>query len=73
MNIPFIDLAAQQSRIRPLLDTRLQKVMDRGDYIMGQEVGELEKALSARLEGVHAISCSSGTCLLYTSPSPRDS
>lgn len=61
MNIPFIDLAAQQSRIRPLLDTRLQKVMDRGDYIMGQEVGELETALSARLEGVHAISCSSGT------------
>ena len=28
---------------------------------MGQEVGELETALSARLEGVHAISCSSGT------------
>jgi len=61
MNIPFIDLAAQQSRIRPLLDTRLQTVMDRGDYIMGQEVGELETALSARLDGVHAISCSSGT------------
>lgn len=61
MNIAFIDLAAQQSRIRPLLDTRLQQVMDRGDYIMGQEVGELEAALSARLDGVHAISCSSGT------------
>ena len=61
MSIAFIDLAAQQSRIRPLLDTRLQQVMDRGDYIMGQEVGELEAALSARLDGVHAISCSSGT------------
>ena len=61
MTIAFIDLAAQQSRIRPLLDTRLQQVMDRGDYIMGQEVGELEAALSARLDGVKAISCSSGT------------
>lgn len=61
MTIAFIDLAAQQSRIRPLLDTRLQQVMDRGDYIMGQEVGELEAALSARLDGVQAISCSSGT------------
>ena len=61
MTIAFIDLAAQQSRIRPLLDTRLQQVMDRGDYIMGQEVDELEAALSARLDGVQAISCSSGT------------
>ena len=61
MTIAFIDLAAQQSRIRPLLDTRLQQVMDRGDYIMGQEVGELEAGLSARLDGVQAISCSSGT------------
>ncbi len=61
MTIAFIDLAAQQSRIRSQLDARLKQVMDRGDYIMGREVGELETALSQRLGGHHVISCSSGT------------
>ena len=61
MTIAFIDLAAQQSRIRSQLDARLKQVMDRGDYIMGREVGELETALSKRLGGHHVISCSSGT------------
>ena len=61
MTIAFIDLAAQQSRIRSQLYARLKKVMDRGDYIMGREVGELETALSERLGGHHVVSCSSGT------------
>lgn len=61
MTIAFIDLAAQQSRIRSRLDARLKQVMDRGDYIMGREVGELETAMSERLGGHHTISCSSGT------------
>lgn len=61
MTIAFIDLAAQQSRIRSQLNARLKQVMDRGDYIMGREVGELETALSERLGGHHVISCSSGT------------
>jgi len=61
MTIAFIDLAAQQSRIRSQLDARLKQVMDRGDYIMGREVTELETALSGRLGGHHVISCSSGT------------
>lgn len=61
MSIAFIDLAAQQARLRGQIDTRIQKVLDRGDYIMGREVGELETALSERLGGTHVISCSSGT------------
>ena len=61
MSVAFIDLAAQQARLRTQIDTRIQKVLDRGDYIMGREVGELETALSERLGGAHVISCSSGT------------
>ncbi len=61
MSIAFIDLAAQQARLRTQIDTRIQKVLDRGDYIMGREVGELETALSERLGGTEVISCSSGT------------
>ena len=58
MTIAFIDLAAQQSHIRSQLDARLKQVMDRGDYIMGREVGELETALSERLGGHYVISLS---------------
>ena len=57
MSISFIDLAAQQARLRPQIDAAVQKVLDRGDYIMGREVGELETALSERLGGTHVISC----------------
>ena len=67
MSISFIDLAAQQARLRPQIDAAVQKVLDRGDYIMGREVGELETALSERLDGTHVISCSSGTDALILS------
>ena len=45
--IPFIDLAAQQRRIRASLDRRMAKVLAEGQYILGPEVDELENALTA--------------------------
>ena len=57
----FIDLAAQQLRIREKIETRIRQVLDHGQYIMGPEVNELEERL-ADFAGVrYAISCSSGT------------
>ena len=57
----FIDLAAQQARIREEIDTRVARVLDHGRYIMGPEVAELEAAL-AEFSGVdHVVSCASGT------------
>ena len=61
MTIPFIDLAAQQRRLRPEIEARLNKVLNHGGYIMGPEVGELEANLCKRLNVKHTISCSSGT------------
>ncbi len=61
MTIAFIDLAAQQARLRDDIDARISAVLDRGDYIMGREVAELEASLSARAGTRHVISCSSGT------------
>ena len=61
MSVPFIDLATQQRRLRPEIDTRLNKVLDHGRYIMGPEVDELEANLCKRLNVKHTISCSSGT------------
>lgn len=57
----FIDLAAQQQRIRAKIDANIQAVLSHGKYIMGPEVQELEKRLSSYVGVKHAISCSSGT------------
>ena len=61
MSIQFIDLAAQQSRIREKLDKRIADVLDHGKYIMGPEVAELEQQLSAFSGAKHAITCANGT------------
>ncbi len=61
MNIPFVDLAAQQHRIRDDLDQRFAIVLEHGRYILGPEVEELEGEL-AKIAGCrHAMGVSSGT------------
>jgi UDP-2-acetamido-2-deoxy-ribo-hexuluronate aminotransferase len=57
----FIDLNAQQLRIRPQIDAAIKRVLDHGQYIMGPEVGQLEKMLAEFVGVKHAIGCSSGT------------
>ena len=59
--INFIDLIAQQQKIRPQIDAAIKKVLDHGQFIMGAEIFELEDRL-ARYVGVkHCVSTSSGT------------
>lgn len=57
----FIDLHAQQKRIREQIDININKVLEHGKYIMGSEVGELERKLGDFVEAKHAIACASGT------------
>lgn len=59
--IPFIDLSAQQERIRPQIDAAISKVLNHGKYIMGPEVAELESRLATYVGVKHCISVSSGT------------
>lgn len=59
--VRFVDLAAQQALIRDRVDAAIARVLDHGQYIMGPEVAELEKQLSAHCGAVHSIACSSGT------------
>jgi hypothetical protein len=59
--VQFIDLAAQQERIRERIEANIAAVLDHGKYIMGPEIQRLEEKL-ARYVGVKkAISCASGT------------
>ncbi len=59
--IPFIDLHAQQQRIRDRIESRIKTVLDHGKYIMGPEVREVEETLAAYVGVKHCITCASGT------------
>lgn len=59
--IQFIDLKAQQARIREDVEARMRRVLDHGAYIMGPEVRELEAQLAAYTGRKHCLSCASGT------------
>src|ERR1700751_5530767 len=59
--IPFIDLQAQRRRIGARMDEGMQRVLAHGQFILGPEVGQLERAL-AELCGVpHVVACANGT------------
>lgn len=57
----FIDLKAQQKKIRADVEKRIQDVLDHGRYVMGPEIVELEKKLAEFSGAAHAIGCASGT------------
>ncbi|MDF7775440.1 DegT/DnrJ/EryC1/StrS aminotransferase family protein [Sphingomonas sp. AOB5] len=59
--VAFIDLEAQQARIRPQVDAAIKRVLDHGQYIMGPEIAELEAALASLSGAKHVVSCASGT------------
>lgn len=65
--IAFIDLAAQQQRLRPQIDTAIQRVLKHGQYIMGPEVAELETNLVTRTGAKYCITVASGTEALLIS------
>lgn len=59
--IPFIDLQSQYKRIASGVEGRVLKALRGGQYILGPEVGELERELAAFTGTRHCISCASGT------------
>lgn len=61
MNIPFIDLIAQRKALSAEIDQALNTVLDHGRFIMGPEVGQLEKELSTFCGVSRCVTCASGT------------
>ncbi|WP_180037967.1 DegT/DnrJ/EryC1/StrS aminotransferase family protein [Acinetobacter sp. YH12127] len=59
--IEFIDLKAQQSRIKAEIDVGIQRVLAHGQYILGPEVAELEEKLAAYVGVKYCITCANGT------------
>lgn len=61
MNVPFVDLKSQYQSIKPEIQAAINAVLDRGDYILGQDVKLFEEEFSAICEVKHTIACSNGT------------
>jgi UDP-2-acetamido-2-deoxy-ribo-hexuluronate aminotransferase len=63
----FIDLHAQQERIRSKLEENIKRVLDHGQYIMGPEIQELEEKLAHFVGTRYAVGVASGTDALLIS------
>lgn len=57
----FIDLDRQYLLYKEEIDKAIHRVLDKGQYIMGEEVALLEKQLAAFIGVKHGIGASSGT------------
>ena len=61
MSVPLLDLVAQYQTIKDVVLPALQSVIERQQFIMGPEVGELECAVAGLLGVRQAVACASGT------------
>ncbi len=61
MEIPLVNLRAEYEELRTEIALALSDVLERQDFILGREVGELEKQMAALCGRRFAIACSSGS------------
>lgn len=67
MKVPLLDLRAQYTKIGNEIEAAVRRVLASGHYIMGDDVGELERELAADHRLLHGIAVSSGTDALLAS------
>lgn len=75
--IPILDLKKQISAIRQEIDLAIKKVIDRADFVSGEEVGSFESRVVKYTKAKYAIGVSNGTdairlALLATGVKPGD-
>ena len=61
MKIDFANLQLQYQKYKSDIDASIQTVLNKSNYIMGEEVKQLEEKLSTFTGTNHTITCSSGT------------
>ena len=61
MKIDFTNLQLQYQTYKDKIDSNLQAILNKSNYILGEEVDVLEKELQNFTGAKYAISCSSGT------------
>ncbi|MEO8649574.1 MAG: DegT/DnrJ/EryC1/StrS family aminotransferase [Acidobacteriota bacterium] len=61
MKVPLLDLAEQNAKLRPEIESAIGRVLDTNLFILGGEVAKLEKELADYCNVHHAIGCASGS------------
>ncbi len=59
--VPFLDLKPQYKALESAINERIQTVLNHGQFILGPEVVEAEKALSAYIGSPYCLTAASGT------------
>ena len=59
--LPFVDLQAQRRRLGGRIEAAIAAVLAHGQFILGPEVEQLERALADYAGVRHVITCASGT------------
>jgi UDP-2-acetamido-2-deoxy-ribo-hexuluronate aminotransferase len=60
-SVPFLDLKPQYKALEKAINERIQTVLNHGQFILGPEVVECEKALSAYIGSKYCLTAASGT------------
>lgn len=60
-NIAFRDLKKQYINLKPAIDERIARVLEKGNFIMGEEVSMLEEQLAKEVGVKHCLTCANGT------------
>ena len=62
--IPMLDLKAQYRSIRPEIDAAVARVLESGQFVLGEEVAAFEREFAAFCGASHAVAVNSGTSAL---------
>ncbi|MCX6820758.1 MAG: DegT/DnrJ/EryC1/StrS family aminotransferase [Candidatus Aenigmarchaeota archaeon] len=65
--IPFFDLKRQYADIKPEIDTAITKVLESGQFILGEELAAFETEFARYVGAKHAFGVGSGTDALFLS------
>jgi UDP-2-acetamido-2-deoxy-ribo-hexuluronate aminotransferase len=67
MSLPLVDLKAQYGALKSQIQSRIDAVLQHGQYIAGPEVAELEERLAAYTGASYCVTVGSGTQALLIS------
>ena len=63
--IPFLDLKAQYLGIKEEIAEAIAQVLDRGQFVLGDEVAAFEREFAAYCSAAYGIGVNSGTSALH--------
>jgi dTDP-4-amino-4,6-dideoxygalactose transaminase len=65
VKVPFSDLSAQHKEIKKEINQGIRRVIQKGDFILGDDVGKFETEFAQFCDSRYAIGVSSGTAALF--------